>query len=225
MVVLGKTGAGKSSFGNTVLGTASFSNVFSSVSRTTFTEISTCRRFGKKLVVCDTPGLFDTRFSNNIIRRELSWSMVLSEPGLNVFLIVVRCDVRFSQEECDVVERIENHFGINVYKYAIVIFTHKDQLEFGGDTEEGLLKNMPTRFQELLRKVNNKYIFVNNRLPYHLNEQVVRKLLDYICEIYHLNEPNIYKNLHLLKSTLKERFEYDPDKDRNWRKDWKCPVM
>lgn len=225
MVVLGKTGAGKSSFANTVLGTRSFLDVFSGESVSMHAQISTRQRFGKKLVVCDTPGLFDTRFGNENARKEVSWCMVLCQPGPHVFLIVVRCDVRFSQEECDVVDILQDLCGNGIYKYSVVIFTHKDQLEPVGEKEESLLRKLPTRFQELLRNVKNRYIFINNRLPYDMNEQVVRKLLHHICDIYNSNKPIIYKNPNLLECTLKERFEYDLDKDRNRSQDSKCSIL
>ncbi|XP_059401758.1 GTPase IMAP family member 4-like [Carassius carassius] len=179
IVLIGKTGVGKSAAGNTILGRDHFHKAASSKSVTKQCSLATRVIDGLKITVVDTPGWCDTELSEAELTEATVKCIDMSYPGPHVFLFILAIGNRFTNEEKQTVQQLQEIFGERATRYTLILFTKGDALE--DTTFEDYLREATADLKALIDKCGGRcHVFNNKDRNYLQVPQLLKKIQDMV---------------------------------------------
>ncbi|XP_060607786.1 GTPase IMAP family member 9-like [Ruditapes philippinarum] len=187
VIIVGKTGNGKSSLGNNLLGMKRFSEGGGFNAITMACQSEKYRHFE----IVHTPGLFYTNQNRNVARQaeQIVHALKLC-PAPHAFLIVIKYN-RFTAEEVSALDVLQITFGEQYLDHAIVVVTHVENDVTDADFSNACRESY--QMNELLKRCGKRVVRFNNRNP---KEENINTLLQYIDQVSK-NGNSCFKNDYL----------------------------
>ncbi|KAM4534036.1 GTPase IMAP family member 4-like [Odontesthes bonariensis] len=199
IVMIGKTAVGKSAVGNTILGETKFRSSPAASSVTEACEKGVALWGNRVVSVVDTPGILDTSKTEDFIKREIVKCVKVSCPGPHVFLLVIQIG-RFTKEEKNSVEALQELFAPKANQFMIVLFTRAGDL--GTMTIQEYVREGDPGLQRVIQRCGGRFLVFDNMSK---DRKQVTQLLEMVDNVVAANGGTHYTDAMYKEVELAQR--------------------
>ncbi|KAI4890923.1 hypothetical protein NFI96_027366, partial [Prochilodus magdalenae] len=157
LVLLGRTGCGKSAAGNTILVREERSQAGASTGRRQ-SESRQGEVAGRLVTVVDTPDWFCPGLSLEELRQDVGLCVHLSAPGPHAFLLVIPIKQSTGVER-EMLEKMDEMFGERCWRNTMILFTVTDEVQ--EKNIEEFIQSGNQEIQRIVEKCGNRFHCLN----------------------------------------------------------------